>query len=135
MLDSENKEIHILTAGEWGWKVVLVRQKDGTVVCQLTTPSQKGFTRTVAEDGTVTDIIQGNYQRIVMGNVVEQTIGSFSHEIGDVAILKAKDYLALAGKSVHFNPPEIKNQDELSIIPDKLAETLPTTPVTPHDIC
>src|SRR5262252_8765319 len=58
------KTHHALHLEEWGWRVALAKVDD-YVSLEVRTPVGKGYSLTVDEDGNVTELIQGNYLRVV----------------------------------------------------------------------
>jgi hypothetical protein len=121
-----SEKTDVLRLSDFGWLVELKRDKDGTSV-SISTPDVPGaYSKTVRKDGTVVEYIAGDYVRVVMGSVLEKTVGSqvISSELP--AIIKSDSYVALSGDSVHLQPEELKGALK-ELIPAKLS-TYPLPP-------
>ena len=72
----------------------------------LSTPSKRGYSLEVDEEGNVTEHISGNYTRIVDGSVEERTSGAILQNSQGPCILFSQEYAVIAAPQVHFNPEE-----------------------------
>jgi len=99
---------HVLRLEEWGWRVALAKSEDN-VSLEIRTPGGKGYSLLVDAAGNVTEIIQGNYTRVVMGSVREMTMKEcVVDSTGPHIVHSSHSYVALTATKVHLNPSELK---------------------------
>lgn len=109
---------HLLEFKEWGWHVQL-RKKGAATSVVISTPSRRGYSLEVDEEGNVIEYISGNYTRVVEGSVMAYTGGATIEETEGPRVLQSGDYTALTAPAVHFNPEEFKTG-----VPQELPEKL-----------
>jgi len=115
------KETHALRLEEWGW-IVNLRKTDEEVSLEVVTAGKNGYSLTVDDEGNVTELIQGNYVRIVMGSATEITMrNAISDASGPNIIRSDSGYVAVTGPKIHFNPEELRGPLPLAI-PEELKE-------------
>ena len=108
---NSTSESHLLTFQQWGWQVRLC--KKGTAVSLvISTPSKRGYSLEVDEEGNVVEHISGNYLRVVEGSVEERTFGLAVQETKGPHLLRSAEYTVIAAPAVHFNPEEFKTGEE-----------------------
>jgi hypothetical protein len=98
---------HILAFQQWGWHVQLAKKGTATSII-ISTPSKRGYSLQVDEEGNVIEHISGDYTRIVQGSVVEYTGGATIQETEGPRVLRSGEYTALSAPQVHFNPEEFR---------------------------
>lgn len=108
MSTSLKTEERILHIRNWGWNVAL-RKTGEAVSLEVSTSKQKGYSFTVDDNGNVTESISGDYVRVVMGSVIEKTLGNSAIDAEGANIIRSgESYIALVAPKVHFNPKELK---------------------------
>src|ERR1700751_1441514 len=109
---------HILGFEQWGWHVQLCKKGAATSII-ISTPSKRGYSLQVDEEGNVIEHISGDYTRIVEGSVVEYTGGATIAETEGPRVLQSGEYTVLCAPEVHLNPEEFRQGGPVEL-PEKL---------------